>query len=484
MIMQPVVACATSLPRSSVNAALGGGETAAPVDDGSRGACSRVPGCHRSQVAHLQVGGGVRLARVEHGVHRAAHHGVEQRRRDATVDRTHRVRHVVAGHEAALDVARLHPRQGEAQQVGDARARMLTGLDRPQDRDAGDRLVGRGATSGTGELEITLMLHAPSSGYRDSGVAVAGFWSGVASARPPGSSRHATTEPMIATTNATSDASRRPWMNAWRAASASCCAAFVLPSERAVVQRGAERVACARRGVRYPVQEVGTEPGRGDAAHDGHAERAADLAGRVVDGGAHAGARRRDRTHDRRGGRRDEQAHAAGERHLAEQHDPVPGVGARRDAEELRPRDDEQTDDDREPGPEPGDRPRREVGHDDQHHRERHRADPRRERAVTHQLLQLQGEQEDGAEEAEVHRGHRDAGAGEARVAEHAEVEHRLRRPRLVPDEHARARADRRRWCRACRESSQPLLPPRITPYTSVARPTIDRSAPARSRRR
>ena len=47
----------------------------------------------------------------------------------------------------------------------------------------------------------------------------------------------------------------------------------------------------------------------------------------------------------------------------------------------------------------------------------------------------MQGEQEDRAEQAEVHRGHRDAGAGEARVAEHVEVDHRLLRARFVGDE-------------------------------------------------
>ena len=65
---------------------------------------------------------------------------------------------------------------------------------------------------------------------------------------------------------------------------------------------------------------------RHDAADDRHAEGAADLAGRVVDGRADAGLLPRQRAHHRLGGRRHRHAHADG--HQAEQADRPAGTAS------------------------------------------------------------------------------------------------------------------------------------------------------------
>ena len=174
----------------------------------------------------------------------------------------------------------------------------------------------------------------------------------------------------------------------------------------------------------------------------------------------------------------------SGERHLAGQDDAVARVGRRRDAQELRDRDDEQA--------------RRRSGAAARSGRRRGVRlattmstaangtvrSPAASGAVAEQHLQVLGQQEDRAEQAEVDGGHGDARAGEAGVAEHAEVEHRLGGARLVRGRSSAMHHDPHRDGAERARRGPPSLPPRITPYTSAIRPTIDSAPPPRSRRR
>ena len=91
----------------------------------------------------------------------------------------------------------------------------------------------------------------------------------------------------------------------------------------------------------------------------------------------------------------------------------------------------------------PGDESRRRVGDHEQHDRERNAAQPGAERVVAEHELQVLGLEEDRAEQAEVERGHRQAGGGEAGVAEQSQVEHRVRAAQLDGDERRPARRTR-----------------------------------------
>ena len=108
-------------------APLGGREPAPTVGDRAGGGEGGARG-RRPDVVQVQVGGGVALTLVEDGVHRAAHHGVEQGRGDPAVHRAHGVGHVVARHEHRFDVARFDPGEGEPEQPGDARGREVAAL--------------------------------------------------------------------------------------------------------------------------------------------------------------------------------------------------------------------------------------------------------------------------------------------------------------------------------------------------------------------
>src|SRR6516165_11596310 len=92
--------------------------------------------------------------------------------------------------------------------------------------------------------------------------------------------------------------------------------------------------------------EIVAESGCRKAAHHRDAERAADLAGRVVDRGAHAGAREGNGAHDRGGRGWDEQRHSKSERKLAGEDDPVAAAWGGGNAQQLGTGDDEEPDDD------------------------------------------------------------------------------------------------------------------------------------------
>ena len=105
-----------------------------------------------------------------------------------------------------------------------------------------------------------------------------------------------------------------------------------------------------------------------------------------------------------------------------------------------------------------GDDAGRQVGHDEEGQRERHGADAGGERAVVEQDLEVLGDEEDRAEQAEVDGGDGGAGAGEARVAEHVHVQQRRGRAQLVDDEQTEDRGAARQ--RGQRDAVDPAVAP------------------------
>ena len=335
--MQLVVPCATSRPRSS--------STRPSAVARRRPRCTTVPvavmvaaGVDAAHVVHVQVGGGVRLARRRA---RCAPRTPSPCR--AASPRCRRAR--CPSGWSCRRASRAWPRRRRGRtrvsvkptSPGDPRCRAR--------RPTGPPGPGRARSSAR-------HLPPPRHGHRD--------WDlhgGVAPeiVTPPGRSRHATTAPISATANATHDARRSPWMNDSCAASTNRCAAAPLPRPRAVSSAAPNESRAPAATPRHLVRERVAEAGGGDAAHHRHAQRAADLAGRVVDRRSDAGLRRGHRAHDRRGGRRDQEAHAEGERHLAEEDDPVARVGVDAMRSSCEPRHDHEPDHDRQPLSEPTD---------------------------------------------------------------------------------------------------------------------------------
>ena len=112
--------------------------------------------------------------------------------------------------------------------------------------------------------------------------------------------------PSAATTATTIDACDIAWTNASRAGSATAGAGLDGGAERLAGGRGDGR----RDAVGERVGELRRVQRRHDAADDGDAERAAELARRVVDGGADVRALGRERAHDRLGRRGAREPHA------------------------------------------------------------------------------------------------------------------------------------------------------------------------------
>ena len=171
--------------------------------------------------------------------------------------------------------------------------------------------------------------------------------------------------------------------------------------------------------------------GGGDAADDGDAERATELADGVVDGGADAGPGRGERRHDHlgRGGHGDAGAEA-------EQQQPDAGrqVGAAVDERGLHG--DPAGGDQRAGGD--GDAAAVHLGEvgagaGAEHHADRGRDEREAggERRVVEDELQVLGLQEHGAGHGEEQQGERDAAGGEAAVAEQRRCRASVRRGRI-----------------------------------------------------
>ena len=192
---------------------------------------------------------------------------------------------------------------------------------------------------------------------------------------------------------------------------------------RATRERPRRRARGRRRGA---VGELRRVERRHDAPDDGDAERAAELARRVVDGGPDVRPLGRERAHDRLGRRSAREAHA---RAHEQQRDGEPAVaGARGDRrrdgetgrEEQHPRGDDAL------GAEARDElrgERREHDHRSGVGQDAHAGGRRR---VAEDELQVLRRQEEEPEEGEEQHHDRAAGRGEARVREQADVEQRL----------------------------------------------------------
>ena len=173
------------------------------------------------------------------------------------------------------------------------------------------------------------------------------------------------------------------------------------------------------------VGEVVVE-GQEDAADDGDAERATGLPGGVVDGRTDAGAAGRQRAHDRLGRRRrrepepdpEQQTHRASTDEG--RHDRVRGVEQHRGGGDHHPDDHDAF------GPPPPHQARRVRRH--HHHREgdRHGQEPGFQRRVAEDELEVLDEEEHRAVERERREGQDARRGGESRIAEHAQVDHRL----------------------------------------------------------
>ena len=246
---------------------LGGGEPPAAVGDGA-GRGERRARDDRAHVVHLQVGRRERLAVVERGLHRASHHRVEQgggdRRRAPS------------------------PSGWSCRHASRARTRRGPGCTRSSVKPSRSAIPGTGAVArlgslGAWQLRPGAVTRPPRR--RDRAVADAGTAVGVASATPPGSSRHATAAPIKRDDER--DEGREPQPVDERVLRGVGEVRRSTAAERpGGLHRGAERVAGAPRGRRHPLREVAAEAGGGDAAHHRDAERATDLASGVVDGRA------------------------------------------------------------------------------------------------------------------------------------------------------------------------------------------------------
>ena len=260
----------------------------------------------------------------------------------------------------------------------------------------------------------------------------------------------------------------------WLAATSMACPS---PSAAISTRPGGTAARWNASSTRWP------NDGRHHAADDGHAERAAHLAGGVVHGRPDAGLRAGQRAHDRLGGRAHREAHAEGEDHEAPGHvAPVADVRRRgcspsaaiARAARLSPR------------PTTSFVPHRStssgaVGGDDHHHdRHRQQAHAGLERRVLHHELQVLGLQEDEAEHREEQQHDPDAGGGEPRVLEERRVEHGAR-GRATPTRRTRPAHRRRpRTRRAWLPEVHPFSGAWMIPYTSATSPTIESSAPTR----
>ena len=187
-----------------------------------------------------------------------------------------------------------------------------------------------------------------------------------------------------------------------------------------------------------------------DAADHGDAEGASEQSGGVVDGGADAGLGLRHDPHDRLGrGCADEPHAAPAEQHLADDLEVAGccvcgGDPGEEDGEE------DQTDGDDLLGAEAHSELGPEHRHDPHGERDRQQADTRGEGPVAFEELEVLGDQEAEACYPEEGDGDGTAGGGEAKVAEEADVEHRLRCAALAEDEDA----EQRRCDREAREGA------------------------------
>ena len=197
-------------------------------------------------------------------------------------------------------------------------------------------------------------------------------------------------------------------------------------------------------------------------AEHGDAERAAELAGRVVRRRAHAGPVARHGRHQLGRHRRHRQRHAGGEDAHRDDELRVRRVDVGRAPTPTRPTATSSSPADADPvGAEAGDELRRLRG--DRHHHDRDRQQPHggAERRVAEHALQVLGEQEERPEHGEEHE--RDAARrhGEAGVLEQAQVEHRVAVAPLPEARTPRARRPRRRTTAATRRSASRGAGPR-----------------------
>ncbi len=214
---------------------------------------------------------------------------------------------------------------------------------------------------------------------------------------------------------------------------------------------------------------------------DRDAERATELARRVVDRRADVGPRRRERAHDRLGRRRAGEAHARPHQHEREREAAVAGVRAdrRRDGEPGR---EQQHPERRDPlRPEALDELGRGRREDDHRARVGQHAHAGRGGREAEDELQVLGGHEQEPEEREEEHHHGGARGAEARVAEQPDVEQRLGGAPLLEHERGQQQHGDAAGGEHGRATSSPRPAPRSPP--TRARSVRRRTAPRRSSR-